>query len=76
MKATRHTRATELISKGVIPAKAAKQLGHDKEIFSKIYSNYLPGYDESDHSLMDFDFAKLKWNFDLDLTQNAVFGTS
>ena len=27
MKTTRHTRATELLSKGVNPAKAAKQLG-------------------------------------------------
>ena len=60
MKTTRHTRATELVSKGVIPAKAAKQLGHDKEIFSRIYSNYLPGYDESDNSLMESDFAKLE----------------
>jgi hypothetical protein len=35
-------------------------LGHDKEIFSRIYSNYLPGYDESDNSLMESDFAKLE----------------
>ena len=60
MKATRHTRATELVSKGVISAKAAKQFGHDKEIFSRIYFNYLLGYDESDNSLMESDFAKLE----------------
>jgi|TARA_B110000259_G_C13957031_1_gene379176 site-specific recombinase XerD len=39
MKAIRHTRATELVSKGVIPAKAAKQLGHDKDNFFKTYAD-------------------------------------
>ena len=59
MKTTRHTRATELLSKGVNPAKAAKQLGHDKETFLKTYADYLPEYDGGDDSLLESDFAKL-----------------
>ena len=59
MKTTRHTQATELLSKGVNPAKAAKQLGHDKETFLKTYADYLPEYDGGDASLMESDFANL-----------------
>ena len=59
MKTTRHTRATEMLSKGVNPAKAAKQLGHDKETFLKTYADYLPEYDGGDDSLMESDFANL-----------------
>jgi hypothetical protein len=60
MKTTRHNRASELLSKGVNPAKAVKQLGHDKETFLKIYADYLPDHDEGDDSLVESDFAKLK----------------
>ena len=59
MKTTRHTRATEMLSKGVNPAKAAKQLGHEKETFLKTYADYLPEYDGGDASLMESDFANL-----------------
>ena len=59
MKTTRHTRATELLSKGVNPAKAAKQLGHDKETFLKTYADYLPEYDGGNASLMESNFASL-----------------
>tara|TARA_R110000803_G_scaffold12171_6_gene35474 strand:+ start:218 stop:1360 length:1143 start_codon:yes stop_codon:yes gene_type:complete len=59
MKTTRHTRASELLSKGVNPAKAAKQLGHDKETFLKTYADYLPEYDGGDDSLLESDFADL-----------------
>ena len=48
-----------MLSKGVNPAKAAKQLGHDKETFLKTYADYLPEYDGSDASLMESDFANL-----------------
>ncbi len=57
MKTTRHTRASELLSKGVNSAKAAKQLGHDKETFLKTYADYLPEYDSGDDSLLESDFA-------------------
>ena len=59
MKTTRHTRASELLSKGVNPAKAAKQLGHDKETFLKTYADYLPEYDGGDDSLLESNFANL-----------------
>ena len=55
----RHTKATELLPRGVNPAKAAKQLGHDKETFLKTYADYLPEYDGGDASLMESDFANL-----------------
>ncbi|MBL6905034.1 MAG: hypothetical protein ISR27_05845 [Pseudomonadales bacterium] len=48
-----------MLSKGVNPAKAAKQLGHDKETFLKTYADYLPEYDGGDASLMESDFANL-----------------
>ena len=59
MKTNRHTRASELLSKGVNPAKVAKQLGHDKETFLETYADYLPEYDGADDSLMESDFANL-----------------
>ena len=75
MKTTRHNRAWELLSKGVNPAKAAKQLGHDKETFLKTYADYLPDHDEGDDSLVESDFAKLKRNSVLKVSKNAFFGT-
>jgi|21_taG_2_1085346.scaffolds.fasta_scaffold05361_2 integrase len=57
MRITRHTRATELLSKGVNPAKAAKQLGHDVETFLEKYAEYLPDYDPSDNSLLESNFS-------------------
>ena len=55
----RHTKATELLFRGVNPAKAAKQLEHDKETFLKTYADYLPEYDGGNASLMESDFAQL-----------------
>ena len=59
MKTTRHTRATELLSVGVNPAKAARQLGHDKETFLKTYADYVPDYDEGSDHLLESVFAAL-----------------
>lgn len=59
MKTTRHTRATELLSVGVNPAKAARQLGHDKETFLKTYADYMPDYDEGSDDLLESAFAAL-----------------
>ncbi len=39
----RHTRATEMLMAGVNPAFAAKQLGHDINVFLTIYAKWLPG---------------------------------
>ena len=40
----RHTRAAELLSIGIEPADAAKQLGHSVEMFLRIYSEYIEEY--------------------------------
>ena len=76
MKTTRHTRATEMLSKGVNPAKAAKQLGHDKETFLKTYADYLPEYDGGDDSLMESDFASLWFESGTKVGRNAIFDPS
>ena len=59
MKTTRHSRATELLSVGVNPAKAARQLDHDKGTFLKIYVDYMPDYDEGSDDLLESAFAAL-----------------
>lgn len=43
----RHTRAAELLSAGVIPARAAKELGHSVEMFLRIYSEFIEEYSET-----------------------------
>lgn len=40
----RHTRAAELLSQGVSPAAAAKQMGHTVEIFLNVYSEFIEAY--------------------------------
>ena len=52
----RHTRAAELLSAGVAPAAAAKQLGHTTEIFLRTYSEYLEEY--ADTSMFDTPLGK------------------
>ena len=59
MRTTRHTRATELFSVRLNPAKAAIQLRHDKETFLKTYADYMPDYDEGSDGLMESTFAAL-----------------
>lgn len=39
----RHTRATEMLMAGVNPAFAARQMGHDVNVFLTIYAKWLPG---------------------------------
>lgn len=43
----RHTRAAELLSTGVEPAKAAKELGHTLEMFFRTYSEWIDEYAQS-----------------------------
>ena len=40
----RHTRAAELLSKGALPAQAAKQLGHSVQVFYNTYSEMIDEY--------------------------------
>lgn len=40
----RHTRAAELLSKGVLPPLAAKQLGHSTMVFLNTYSEWIDEY--------------------------------
>lgn len=49
----RHTRAAELLSAGVQPAAAAKQLGHSVEMFLRVYSEFLEEYSNQDMSLFE-----------------------
>lgn len=49
----RHTRAAELLSVGVQPAEAAKQLGHSTEMFLRIYSEFLEEYSSRDVNLLE-----------------------
>ena len=60
MKTARHTRATELLSVGVNPAEAARQLGHDKETFLKAYTDHMPDDDEGSHDLLESALATLQ----------------
>ena len=48
----RHTRAAELLSAGVAPAAAARQLGHSTEIFLRTYAEFMEEY-SSDGSMFD-----------------------
>lgn len=49
----RHTRAAELLSAGVQPAAAAKQLGHSVEMFLRVYSEFIEEYSNQDMTLFD-----------------------
>lgn len=44
----RHTRAAELLSQGVTPALAAKQMGHSVQIFLTVYSEFIEEYARAD----------------------------
>lgn len=43
----RHTRAAEMLSMGVEPGKAAKQLGHTLEMFYRTYAEWIEEYGDS-----------------------------
>jgi len=43
----RHTRAAEMLSIGIEPARAARQLGHTVEIFLRTYSEFIEEYSET-----------------------------
>lgn len=49
----RHTRAAELLSVGVHPARAAKELGHSTEMFLRVYSEFIDEYSQEDTSLLE-----------------------
>ncbi len=44
----RHTRAAELLTKGVKPAWAAKQLGHTMKMFFERYASWIDDDDSSE----------------------------
>lgn len=44
----RHTRAAELLSAGVEPGKAAKQMGHTLEMFYRTYAEWIDDYTDKD----------------------------
>lgn len=43
----RHTRAAEMLSTGVDPAEAAKQMGHSLEMFFRTYAEWIAEYSEN-----------------------------
>ena len=59
METTGYAGATELLPVGVNPAKAARQLGHDKETFLKAYADHMPDDDEGSHDLLESALATL-----------------
>jgi len=49
----RHTRAAELLSTGVEPGKAAKELGHSLEMFYRTYSEWIEEYSTDTDELLE-----------------------
>lgn len=43
----RHTRASELLSQGVEPAAAARQMGHSVEMFFRIYADFIEEFSKN-----------------------------
>jgi len=49
----RHTRAAQLLSQGVPPAKGAEQLGHSVQMFLNVYSEWIDEYSDMDNSILE-----------------------
>mgnify|MGYP003670539499 FL=1 len=64
----RHTRAAELLSQGVPPAKGAEQLGHSVLVFLNTYSEWIEKYSKTDNTLLE---SQNKSSFGTNLGQNA-----
>ena len=70
MKTTRHTRAAELLTNGVPPAKGTEQLGNSVQVFLTTYAEWIEEYSGLDNALLErkantesqtkFDFRVLK----------------
>ena len=50
----RHTRAAELLSKGILPGKCAQQLGHSLAVFYNTYAEMIDEY-QTDRDLSQFE---------------------
>ena len=59
MKTTWLTCAIELLFVSVNPAKASRQLGHDKKTFFKPHADYMPDQDEGADDLLESTLAAL-----------------
>jgi len=64
----RHTRAAELLTNGVLPAKGAEQMGHSIQVFLNTYSEWIEEYSKMDNSLLE---SQNKTSFVPNLSQNA-----
>ena len=53
MKTTRHTRAAELLTNGVSPAKGAEQLGNSVQVFLTTYAEWIEEYCGLDNALLE-----------------------
>jgi site-specific recombinase XerD len=54
---TRHTFASELLSKGLSLAKVAALLGDRQEVVLGTYSHFMPGDDDRARAIMDVYFS-------------------
>lgn len=61
----RHTRAAELLSAGIDPADAARQLGHSTEMFLRTYSEFM----------VEYAANKSRSRFDTDKIPTKIFGS-
>ncbi len=57
--ACRHTRCAELLSIGMMPARAAKELGHSLQMFYNVYSELIEEY-QADLDRSDFEGVQVK----------------
>lgn len=49
----RHTRAAELLSSGAVIGRAARQMGHSVEMFTRIYSEFIEEFSGEDTSVLE-----------------------
>jgi integrase len=61
---TRHTFASELLSKGLSLAKVAALLGDRQEVVLGTYSHFMPGDDDRARAIMDVYFSPKPGAFD------------
>ena len=56
----RHTRASELLSRGVNPAWAAEQMGHDTGTFLNVYAKFIKKYQKQNLEMLESDHNIVK----------------
>ena len=57
----RHTRAAELLTNGVPPAKGAEQLGNSVQVFLATYAEWIEEYSGLDNALLERKIKTERW---------------